>query len=208
MIVASPADIAYDELVSALSPLPIEVDHVRHESQLRELWQIDTLAYGDHSLAYEPFLEWWQRYHSGSQCLLLDGKIIASVGIYPLSSQQAVSFSTGQISEGELHPVALNDCEEGIANWYFSGLVIVPEFQNRGLVRRLIRMGVGEWMRSGHLRYPLSLYGLGQTEKGQKAMELCGLQRLVLGALLLDGLALYYCNPKNAAELRSHFQGW
>lgn len=71
----------------------------------------------------------------------------------------------------------------------------MPECQNRGLVRRLIRMGIGEWMRSGHLRYPLNLYGLGQTDKGRKAMELCGMQPLLPGAPLPDGLA-----PERAKE--------
>lgn len=209
MLTVSPAEVACDELLATLNPMPLEVDHIRRESQLRELWQIDTQAYGDHSLAFEPFFEWWERYPYGSRCLLLEGRIIASVGIYPLTPDQAQLFSTGQISEGELQPVRLEDCKlDGVADWYFSGLVIVPEYQNRGIVRRLIRLGVGEWMRSGHLRYPIALYGLGQTEKGRKALELCGMRLIVPGCKLPDQLDLYQCTPQTAAELRSHFQGW
>lgn len=206
--IASPAEIACGELVATMSPLHLEIDHVRCENQLRELWQIDVQAYGDHSLDYQPFLHWWERYPYGSRCLTLDGKIVASIGIYPLSEDQAELFSSGQIGEGALQPVHLDDCEEAVANWYFSGLVIVPEFQNRGIVRRLVRFGVGQWMRSGHLKYPVNLYGLGQTEKGRKALELCGMRLLVPGRKLPDGLDLYHCNPRSAAELRSHFRGW
>lgn len=190
------------------TPLRFEIDLVRHESQLRELWQIDAHAYGDHSLAYEPFLDWWERYPFGSRCLILNGKIIASIGIYPLYPEQANLFSTGQISEGELHPVSLDDCKQGVANWYFSGLVIVPEFQNRRIVRPLVRLGVREWMHSGHLTYPISLYSLGQTVRGQKVLKLWGMRIIVPGYKLPDKLDLYYCNPKNMDELRSHFQKW
>lgn len=206
--IVSPAEIACDELVRTLTPLQLEIDYVRHESQLRELWQIDAQAYGDHSLDYQPFLKWWERYPFGSRCLMLNGKIIASIGIYPLSEDQGELFSTGQINEGALQPVHLDDCQEGVANWYFSGLVIIPEYQNRGIVRRLVRLGVGEWMRSGHLRYPINLYGLGQTEKGRKALALCGMRLLVSGCKLPDGLDLYHCNSRSVSELQSHFQGW
>lgn len=208
-MIASPAEIACDELLATLNPTPLEVCTVDDESQLRQLWRIDVAAYGDHSLAYDGFLDWWQRYPAGSRCLTLDGQIIASIGIYPLTKSQAEEFSIGHIQEDQLIPFCLKDCElHGSDHWYFSGLVIVPEFQNRGIVRRLIRSGVGEWMRSGHLRYPISLYGLGQTEKGRKALELCGMRLLVPGSLLPDQLDLYGTTATNAPELRAHFLGW
>lgn len=209
MLTTSPAELALAELVTAFTPLQLEIDHPRTPEQLRELWQIDCLAYGDHSLKFEPFLNWWQRYPMGSRCLLLEGRIVAGMGIYPLTHEQAQSFTAGQIAEGELQPMPEQDCEsEGCADWYFSGLVIVPHFQNRGVVRRLIRLSVSEWMRSGHLRYPIALYSLGQTERGRKALELFGMRLTVPASRLPDELDLYQSHPENAVELRSHFQGW
>lgn len=199
----SPCDAACMEIITTLNPPEYESGTVESLEVLRELWEIDKKAYGDHSLEFEPFLEWWSLYPFGSRCLFLEGKIVASIGIYPLDIEQAKAFREGQIVESDLRPVAIAQCaDEGVHDWYVSGIVVTDNWQNRGLVRPLIRSAIGNWMNTGHIRYPVRLFGLGQTVKGVKALKLFGLEFTTSGELLPDQLDLYYMEKASPAELR------
>lgn len=194
---------AYMEITNTLNPPAYEAGTVESLEVLRELWQIDKKAYGDHSLEFEPFLEWWNLYPHGSRCLFLKDKIVASIGIYPLSVEQSQAFRDGHLVESELRPVSIAQCaEEGVQDWYVSGIVVVDEWQNRGLVRPLIRSAIENWMNSGHIHYPVRLFSLGQTLKGVKALKLFGLEFTTSGDLLPDQLDMYYMEKATPAELR------
>lgn len=204
MLATTPLDAACAELVNAANPPQIRSGCVTAIAQLEELWQIDKEAYGEHSLEFDPFLKWWSAYPYGSRCLFLGSRIVASIGIYPLSEGQFNGFVEGKISEGALVPYLSSKS----AHWYFSGMVILPEYQNRGLARRLLRMGVGGWMRSGHLEYPAQVCGLAQTLPGRKALELMRFKKALNGAKLPDGLDLYRSEVLAEGDLSAHFRGW
>lgn len=205
MIAATPHEAACQEILSDLKTPRQEASYIRDKDHLRELWQIDKVAYDDHSLEFEPFLSWWNRYPIGSNCILMDGQIVASLGMYPISPEQAAAFSGGQIAEKDLLPVPIAECEtNGCIDWYFSGLVVTPEWQNRGLVRRLLRVGLGAWSVCGHLRYPIRIYGLGQTSTGKRVLEWFGMNQIVEGSHLPDGLDLHFVELESAPALRAH----
>lgn len=175
----TPAIAACEELIGLVEgPLDLRVGYVKDEVMLRELWDIDRQAYGDMSLDFQPFLEWWSAYSFGSTLLTLNGAIVASIGIYPLRHDQATAFIAGQISEATLRPASLEVCQTtGIANWYISGVVIRPDLQHRGILRRLIEIGVGTWLSSGHTAYPAKLFGLAQYDIGGRIMQKLGMEK-------------------------------
>lgn len=170
----------------------IRSGYIESKEQLLELWEIDKKAYGDNSIPFDPFYQWWTNYRYGSSNLFLKGQIIASIGIYPLSEDQAIAFKSGQIKEESLVPLTLDQCNQGASHWYWSGLVIVPEWQNRGLVKSLLRIGLGCWRSKGHIRYPLSLLALGQIEIDKKLLaQKLGFKKLKSGSEMPDGLDLF-----------------
>jgi GNAT superfamily N-acetyltransferase len=192
-VLPSPHIAACEELISMIeAPRAIYAQNIESESQLRELWEIDKAAYADCSLDFEPFLAWWKRYEYGSRNLILAGKIVASIGIYPLYAEQAEAFSLGKIRESELQPVLLHECEQSrVSHWYCSGIVVVPEFQNRGLLRTLLQIGIGAWAATSHIQYPLSLYGLAEYKIGEKLFKKFGFQKVQDKSEMLDNCDLY-----------------
>jgi len=185
-------------------PKRLHCHYCTNESELRELWEIDKVAYGDHSLEYEPFLEWWTAYPYGSINLVSDSRIVGSFGIYPLSPAQAEQFQSGQLSESEIKPYPLVEVEQsGAQYWYWSGLVLVPEWQHRGLLRTLLRIGLGSWESRGHQAYPLHVYGLAQVPVGRKIFERFNFQLKKPGTDLPDGLDLYALSLESPTQLRS-----
>jgi hypothetical protein len=208
----SPHIAACEELISMIdAPRAIYAQNVETESQLRELWEIDKAAYADCSLEFEPFLEWWQRYEYGSRNLVLAGKIIASIGIYPLYADQASAFASGEIREGDLKPVLLEECErEKVSHWYCSGIVVIPELQNRGLLKSLLQIGLGAWSATGHIQYPLTIYGLAEYKIGEKLFKKFGFKKAQDKAALPDKCDLYKTEISSVEQLEAqlHARGF
>lgn len=165
--------------------------YVESVEQLRELWAIDKAAYQDLSLEFEPFLHWWSRYPMGARLLLFEGKIVASMGIYPLYPQQAETFIAGEIRESSLEPVMEAECQQGIQHWYFSGIVVVEQWRYRGLLLPLLETKLKTWANSGHLAYPLTLCGLAEYGIGAKILDRLGFTLHRKGIEMPDGCDLY-----------------
>jgi hypothetical protein len=206
--VLSSRDAACEELVKTVSaPSLIQVSAVQDLSMLRELWEIDKEAYQDHSIEFESFERWWTQYPNAGRCLLIGGRIVGSLGIYPLSEKQAAQFIAGEIREEDLFPFSEWDClEYGAKHWYFSGIVIVEKWRNAGLARPLMRCAIGAWRNSGHIAYPCYMYGQAQTEMGRKALELFGLKVVTPGSKLPDGLDLYGAKDCSPQALQKRFR--
>jgi hypothetical protein len=192
-VLTTPHISACEELIRFMSPVgAIYATTIETEAELLELWEIDKEAYGDCSLEFQPFLDWWSRYPYGSRNLVFEGQIIASIGIYPLYKEQAEAFATGKIRESELMPVTLKDCEEfGADHWYCSGIVIAEPFQNKGVLKTLLQLGIGAWETTGHIDYPLTLHGLAEYPIGEKLLSKFGFSKQKVGAEMPDGCDLY-----------------
>ena len=204
---------ACEELISLMDAPrgAVFAQNIETEEQLRELWEIDKEAYQDCSLQFEPFLDWWRRYSYGSRNLVVQDRIIASIGIYPLSKEQAQSFLAGEIREADLKPVLLEECDQKkVSDWYCSGIVVVPELQNKGLLKTLLQIGIGSWAATGHIKYPLTLYGLAEYKIGEKLFNKFGFTKAVDKEALPDGCDLYKAEVASFAELEAklHSRGF
>lgn len=192
-LLESPCVAACQELLAFLEPLNVlSSGRIETEAELQELWQIDKAAYGDCSLDFGRFLDWWRCYPYGSKVLFAQGRIVASIGVYPLHKEQAEAFMAGSIPESALVPVPVEECEaHPVHHWYCSGIVVVPELQNRGLLRSLLKLGLGSWQLSGHVGYPLKVLGLAEYNIGEKLLQKHGFVKHKNGAELPDHCDLY-----------------
>lgn len=180
-----PSSVAQEEFMQILESARFQSGFLRDESDLRQIWEIDCQAY-DHNIHYDELKTWWSGYQHGTFCLFVRRKIVASVGIYPLSQEQADQFCSGSIPESDLRP-ALTDGR----NWYISGCVIVPEWRNRGLIRPLMRIGFGGWLTRENLPDNIKLISLGESPLGCKLLERAGFNRTKPANQMPDRSALY-----------------
>lgn len=196
-MVATPNTIACErflELLTARKP-QLYFQHVADLDQLRQLWQIDQAAYLDCSLSFERFQEWWERYEFGSRVLLDGDQILASIGIYPLYDEQAAAFSAGTIPESDLKPVLCDECEaEPRHNWYASGIVVAESLRgsSNSPLKTLLQLGLNNWLRSGHVAYPLHLWSIAEYEVGARLLDFFGFVKVRDGSSLPDSCDLYH----------------
>ncbi len=190
----SPHVAACEQLLKVLEPKSeIVVETIDTLERLEELWRIDSEAYGNCSLTLEEFSAWWRRYEFGSRNLISQGRIAASIGIYPLYPEQALLFSTGQMEESDLTPVTLTECEQcPVSDWYFSGIVVRNDLRGWGSpLPMLLKLGIGYWLASGHVAYPLSAWAIAEYSAGARLLNFLGFSKFKDGSLLPDGYDLY-----------------
>lgn len=201
MATSSPALAAQQEILNMLESPRFIVGYPETLSQLEELHRIDCQAY-NHNLTLEEFSTWWNAYPQGSICLLVKGRIVASIGIYPLCANEADLFAAGKMAEGELKPLST----DSTSTWYVSGCVVVPEHQNRGLLRPLLRVGFGGLL-SRSLPERVRLLSLGETTLGKKILRRTGFHAIKPASEMPDGDELYerVCSP---GQLRQTIQGF
>lgn len=200
-------ELACQQIIECLQPAVRMVQHC-DLTRLKELWEIDREAYGDCSLEFSEFQTWWNLYELGSRILIEDNKIVASIGIYPILYQQAESFVQGQICEGDLLPVSLEICDQQPQNyWYVSGIVVARNYRGWGSpLRSLMRMGIGLWLSSGHLSYPLTLFAIGEYEDGARLLKLIGFSLIRCGEQTLDGYDIYCLKLQSEIQARQIFE--
>lgn len=203
----TPNELACQQGIALLSQIKpsLYIQHIDSIERLEELWRIDKQAYQDVSLELEEFSRWWQCYEFGSRVLIENDRIIASIGIYPIASEQALEFADGQITEGDLMPVSLSECEQVAQHhWYASGIVVSEDYRGEGSpLKTLLRMGLAYWMNSGHIAYPVSVMAIAEYEIGARLLSLFGFQKIRDGSTLPDGCDLYQLYLKSEQELRS-----
>lgn len=215
MTSTTPAIAAYEELSQLIQPVHFHPARITTIDQLRELWQIDDAAYQDCSLPFKVFRGWWQRYPLGITIILSEQKIVASLGCWPITPEQFDAFITGQIKETDLLPVPLSQCERSPQDcWYFSGVVLRPEF--RGSVKknpllRLLRAGVGHWVESSHIAFPAKLAALGEFVEGENLLSSFGFSKTRDKSQMPDGCNLYtqtLPSEKPVEKLLSSYGVW
>lgn len=203
----SPNVLACEEAIALISnPPQLSIQVVADLEQLKELWQIDKAAYQDCSLEFDEFAAWWRCYELGSRILLANGQIVASIGIYPLSEKQAIAFEQGEICEGDLLPLSIEECEIcPTPYWYASGIVVADHLRGWGSpLAKLLRSGIGGWLGSGHIAYPLNLMAIAEYPIGARLLEFFQFKKVKDGSQLPDCCDLYkvqFDSPRQASSL-------
>jgi hypothetical protein len=207
-MVVSPNITACEQLLDILVPATSRpyIQSPQTIEQLRQLWEIDKRAYGDCSLDFEKFADWWRLYPYGVRCLMAEEQIMAAVGVYPLSKEQWTAFSEGQISEALLLPVSLEECEATPQkHWYASGVVVIEALRGKSNspLRTLIQFALSSWISSTHVAYPLNLIAITEYPIGAKILKYLDFVKAADGSKLPDGCDLYksvFASQRQALE--------
>lgn len=61
----------------------LRVGQVRSLGELEDLWTVDNEAYGDKSIAYDKFKDWWLSFPIGLHALFFRSRVMGAIGIWP-----------------------------------------------------------------------------------------------------------------------------
>jgi hypothetical protein len=78
------------------------VGHIRSCAELHDLWAIDSEAYGQASITYEKFEDWWRSYPAGLWAIFFRTRVMGAIGIWPLSTSCAGLLKAARLKESEI----------------------------------------------------------------------------------------------------------
>jgi hypothetical protein len=150
----------------------LHVGHIRSPAELEDLWAIDNEAYGEASITYEKFKDWWLSFPRGLHALFFRTRVMGAIGIWPLSVRCAGLLSTARLKESQLTGRTMRTFINTPAHfWYISGIVLRPELIGGRAIKILLSQGIGSWLASAHIQFPCELLALAYSDQGQALLE-------------------------------------
>ena len=182
----------------------LRVGHIRSSAELEDLWAIDKEAYGEASITYERFKDWWQSFPSGLHALFFRTRVMGAIGIWPLSTRCAGLLTTARLKESQLTGRTMHTFVNAPAHfWYISGIVLRPELIGGRAIKILLSHGIGSWLASAQIRFPCELLALAYSDQGQALLEGFNFFKLQNANAMPDNAALFALQVSDRGHLLS-----
>jgi hypothetical protein len=199
-------------MVATIERPQFQLDYPRSPGLLDKLYDLDCQAYGRHAVD-RNILERWVGQNPMAITLLMDGQDIAGAfGFLPLSEEQCRRFIGGEIGEADLD--CLPEDTIGCKFWYWSGLVLAPQYRKvtKSPLKRLLMLGIDEWLVSRRRDHGLThIYSLGCSTDGENLLDRFKFERIIEPEYMADDAPLYYRSARDTAsgqrDLLGFFRG-
>jgi hypothetical protein len=170
----------------------LRVGPVRSPAELEDLWAIDSAAYGEASITYEKFQDWWSCFPPGLRALFFRNRIMGAIGLWPLSPRCSRLMKLAQLKESQLIGRTMRTYLGSPAqSWYVSGIVLRPQLIGSRAIRVLLSQGMGSWLNSPNIAFPCELLALAYSAQGQALLEGFNFFRIQNGAAMPDRVPLF-----------------
>ena len=170
----------------------LRVGPVRSPAELEDLWAIDSAAYGEASITYEKFQDWWSSFPLGLRALFFRSRIMGAIGLWPLSNRCSRLLKSAQLKESQLIGRTMRSYLDGPArSWYVSGIVLRPQLIGSRAIRVLLSQSIGSWLKSPNIEFPCELLALAYSAQGQALLEGFNFFRIQNGAAMPDHVPLF-----------------
>jgi hypothetical protein len=170
----------------------LHVGPVRSPAELEDLWAIDSAAYGEASITFEKFQDWWSSFPLGLRALFFRNRIMGAIGLWPLSHRCTRLLKSAQLKESQLIGRTMRSYLDGPArSWYVSGIVLRPQLIGSRAIRVLLSQSIGSWLKSPNIEFPCELLALAYSAQGQALLEGFNFFRIQNGAAMPDRVPLF-----------------
>jgi hypothetical protein len=182
----------------------LQVRYIRSTAELEDLWEIDNAAYGEASITYEKFQDWWFSYPAGLHALFFRTRVMGAIGIWPLSTRYAELFTNGRVKESQLNGRAMRPFMNSPTRfWYISGIVLRSELRGGRAIKILLSRGVGCWLATARIDFPCELLALAYSDQGRALLEGFDFFKLQNAKAMPDGVPLFALQVSNREQLLS-----
>jgi hypothetical protein len=182
----------------------LRVGPIRSPAELEDLWAIDNEAYGEASISYEKFNDWWSSFPSGLQALFFRNRVMGAIGIWPLSLRYAGRLTAAKMKESELSGRTMRTFVNAPSHfWYVSGIVLHPKLVGGRAIKILLSRGIESWLSSANIQFPCQLLALAYSEQGQALLEGFSFYRMQHAKIMPDGVPLFALALKSKEYLVS-----
>ena len=150
----------------------LRVGPVRSPAELEDLWAIDNAAYGEASITYERFQDWWSSFPLGLRALFFKSRIMGAIWIWPLSNRCGRLLKSAQLKESQLMGRTMRGyIDRPTRFWYVSGIVLRPQLVGSRAIKVLMSQGIASCLKSPNIAFPCELLALAYSAQRQALPE-------------------------------------
>src|ERR1035437_4824967 len=175
-----------------------EVRHLTSEAEVRQLYTLDTAAYGETGLSFPVFLEWWKCYPKGIWAFFEKGQVIGALGFWPITRLLYGKLSSGRIYERDIRGSDFRlTRDSGLdCNWYISGLVFGTTFgYSQAKLVALLYSTLVSWMASLPQNDLICASAIAYSSAGEALLNRFGFRLMREAPDMPDGYPFYVTSP-------------
>jgi GNAT superfamily N-acetyltransferase len=178
--------------MTALLDVRLEFDYLTRRRSFLELGRLAARGYDGHPRESHTNEALWRAFPRGYVGSWIDGDLKGCIQLWPLDGRRAGDFLVGARSERDLSADDFATvCNSPRTVWYFSGLLLSPEWRGRGLAAHLLAEAMVRWHRDLPWRAPTRFAATAVSHVGLRFIEEFGMQRVRPAAETVDGHDLY-----------------
>jgi GNAT superfamily N-acetyltransferase len=170
----------------------LEFDYLTRRRSFEELVDLAHAAYAGQprSTATDP--EMWRGFPRGYVGGWIDDRLVGCIQLWPLDGRRAADFLIGARSERDLGVDDLATvCNSPTTVWFFSGLLLDPEWRGRGMAAHLFAEAMVRWHRDLPWRTPIHFVALATSDDVRGFIRGFGMQVVRPGDEAADGYPLF-----------------
>ena len=191
-----------------VEPTQLRIGPIRSTTELKDLWEIDKAAYGQASITYEKFADWWSSFPLGLWTLFSTSRIAGAIGIWPLSVRCANLLKSGRLKESDFTGRMMRPFTTRPARcWYVSGVVLLPELGGSRAIRLLFSRGISSWLRRTKIAFPCELFALASSSEGERLLGGFEFFKIQNATAMPDHVALFGLRLDTREQLVSLLKG-
>lgn len=151
----------------------LAVRRVTSEVELREVSELDSVAYGEDGIAFKQLLMWWKCYPRGLWALWANGRCVGGFGLWPMKPGPFGELTRGRRTEAE---IAANtfDRSPRRAHWYVGGIFLQNSYKGTGAALKLVQAAVSEWAASEDVAASVEVAAIASSVEGEKMLRRFG----------------------------------
>ena len=172
--------------------LPFEFDYISRRRSFRALGELARRAYGESPRSTTLDETIWRAFPRGYVGGWIGGTLRGCIQLWPLDAHRAGDFLIGARSERELTEDDLATvCNSVRTVWYFSALLLDPEWRGRGLGAHLFAEAMVRWERDLTWRAPVRFAALTTTPEGASFARGFGMEQVRPGTETANGFPMF-----------------
>jgi GNAT superfamily N-acetyltransferase len=172
--------------------LPVEFDYLTRHRSFHELVELAHQAYAGQPRSTAVNQEMWRAFPRGYVGAWIQDRLCGCIQLWSLDGLRAGDFLIGARSERELTADDMATvCNSPRTVWFFSGLLVTPEWRGRGMAAHLFAEAMVRWHRDLPWRTPIHFAALATTPDVRGFIRGFGMEPVRPGDETADGHPMF-----------------
>lgn len=123
----------------------LDFRYIREKEELKQISELDNLAYGEYSISYDVLFDWWQKYPKGIFTMCRGHNLLGAIGLWPLAEATFEDIKESRKREQDLRSAdIISQGDAGTCqSWHCTGFLVNTK---EDILDELLYHGLSSWI--------------------------------------------------------------